>query len=257
MRALNNCAQYWDLISAAVDGALTPEEEQRLQAHLAECPDCRAMLEQLQGLADDLGEITPAPAGFADRVMEEAERTPQEIPFTNLPQNRVDYAPARQRVKDWWRPIRHWCAIAACCLLILGLGTMLTRLGLFAGGGSAGAPPPAADQATAENTAESNAGPETPQEPAIPADSEPAAAAEDETAGGKEDAASSGLWLDGVNYVRGETVENLPEGFVSAGELSDAQAGDTGLAGQEYFTGGEGEICVREDGFYVLWTAEE
>lgn len=249
MRALNNCAQYWDLISAAVDGALTPEEEQRLQAHLAECADCRAMLEQLQGLEEDLREVTAAPAGFADHVMAAAERTPQEIPFTNLPQNRADYAPARQRVKDWWRPIRSACAIAACCLVILGLGTMLTRFGLFAGGGSAGSPPPAADQAATEDTAESNAGPEAPREPA--------AAAEDETAGSKEDAASSDLWLDGVHYVQGETVEELPEGFVSAGELTEEQAGDTGLAGQEYFTGGEGEICVWEDGFYVLWTAEE
>lgn len=254
---MNNCAQYWDLISAAVDGALTPEERERLQAHLAECPDCRAMLEQLQGLAEDLGEITPAPLGFVGRVMEAAERTPQEIPFTNLPQNQVDYAPARQRVKDWWRPIRHWCAIAACCLLILGLGTMLTRFGLFAGGGSAGSPPSAADQATTENIAESNAGAETPQEPAIPAEDEPAAAVEDETAGGMKEPASSSLWLDGVSYVRGETVEELPEGFVSVGALTEEQAGDTGLAGQEYFTGAEGEICVREDGLYVLWTAEE
>ena len=39
-----NCEQYWDLISYSLDGALTEEEQRRLDRHLAQCPQCRACL---------------------------------------------------------------------------------------------------------------------------------------------------------------------------------------------------------------------
>ena len=69
-----NCEQYWDLISYSLDGALTEEEQRRLDRHLAQCPQCRAMWEQLSGLEPELMELEAPPADFADRVMAAAQQ---------------------------------------------------------------------------------------------------------------------------------------------------------------------------------------
>ena len=51
---------YIELISAAVDGALTEEETLRLQSHLAQCADCRSLLRDLQDLHAALHAPRPA-----------------------------------------------------------------------------------------------------------------------------------------------------------------------------------------------------
>ena len=73
-----NCEQYWDLISYSLDGALTEEEQRRLDRHLAQCPDCRALWEQLSGLDGALMELEAPAPDFADRVMAAAAETEQE-----------------------------------------------------------------------------------------------------------------------------------------------------------------------------------
>jgi anti-sigma factor RsiW len=37
-----NCSKAMVLMSAAIDGELTPKEEEELAQHLVECPECRA-----------------------------------------------------------------------------------------------------------------------------------------------------------------------------------------------------------------------
>ena len=37
-----NCNKAMVLMSAAIDGELSPKEEEELAQHLAECPECRA-----------------------------------------------------------------------------------------------------------------------------------------------------------------------------------------------------------------------
>jgi anti-sigma factor (TIGR02949 family) len=37
-----NCNKAMVLMSAALDGELTPKEDEELAQHLAECPECRA-----------------------------------------------------------------------------------------------------------------------------------------------------------------------------------------------------------------------
>lgn len=153
---MSNCEAYWDLISYALDGALTPEERTRLEEHLAVCPDCRALLEQMQAMQGEMPGVEEAPAGFAGDVMAAVAETEQDIPFTNLSQNRDIHKEGREQVRAWWKPIKHWGAIAACCLVILGLGTMASRSGLLssnnASSGSA-APPQAQDALESESCA--------------------------------------------------------------------------------------------------------
>lgn len=67
------CDEYVELISAAIDGALSQEEAARLEAHLAQCPECRALYEDFAAIHSALGEVPPValppvPA-YMDRVM--------------------------------------------------------------------------------------------------------------------------------------------------------------------------------------------
>ena len=45
-----DCDQALEWISAALDGALTPEEQRGLDAHLAACAECRALAKELRQL---------------------------------------------------------------------------------------------------------------------------------------------------------------------------------------------------------------
>ena len=80
---MEHCEDYLELISAGIDGQLTGEELQKLNDHLARCPDCRAlydiMAENDAALAG-LGDCEPS-EGFAQSVMEriQAERAPGKI----------------------------------------------------------------------------------------------------------------------------------------------------------------------------------
>ncbi|MGO5023768.1 anti-sigma factor family protein [Lawsonibacter sp. LCP25S3_G6] len=84
------CQHYYELISQRLDGELTWEEEQELESHLADCPSCRALAEQLSGLHEDFSalEEIPAPEGFAQGVMDRIrmEETKKVIPLFRRPQ---------------------------------------------------------------------------------------------------------------------------------------------------------------------------
>lgn len=59
------------LLDAFLDGALAPEEEAALQAHLDICPDCQAYRDAVLAIRDAFptAEETEVPPGFADGVM--------------------------------------------------------------------------------------------------------------------------------------------------------------------------------------------
>lgn len=65
------CPDAREHFSALVDEALTPEERAGLDAHLAECPECRKEFERFQSTLALLHRLDPprAPAGFVDRVL--------------------------------------------------------------------------------------------------------------------------------------------------------------------------------------------
>ena len=81
-----NCEQMLELLSARLDGELNQAEEQAVQAHLEQCPECRALWEQLSALQfslEDL-EILPAPEEFAQGVMarvRQESRRPKVVPL--------------------------------------------------------------------------------------------------------------------------------------------------------------------------------
>lgn len=98
------------LLSARLDGELSEAEEQKLNDHLAECPACRALAEDLACLHASLEHLEdePAPEGFAARVMASvraAEGRKKTIPLFRRPQARAI------------------AGLAACAVLCVGLYT--------------------------------------------------------------------------------------------------------------------------------------
>lgn len=75
-----DCDQALEWISAALDGALTPEEQHRLDAHLAACAECRALAKELRQLQREMPGEAEVPAGFHQAVMDRIAAE-QVVPF--------------------------------------------------------------------------------------------------------------------------------------------------------------------------------
>ena len=106
-----NCERYTPLISAALDGALTQEERELLEAHLRQCPDCRALMEQLMAQDQLLEELNEEPpARLKSRVMEQVHTHPRR---------------ARPAQRSLWK---RWGALAAALVLVVAGSTALPPL---------------------------------------------------------------------------------------------------------------------------------
>jgi hypothetical protein len=72
------CPDARELLSDLVDGALTPDEQGRIEAHLAGCADCRKEHERLRATVALLQRMDRprAPVGFVDRVLSAAQPVP-------------------------------------------------------------------------------------------------------------------------------------------------------------------------------------
>ena len=80
---MSGCERALDLIGLRLDGPLSPEEQRELDAHLEQCPACRAAareLEELEGALVQLGECDPQPqlvSGVMERVR--ADSAPAKV----------------------------------------------------------------------------------------------------------------------------------------------------------------------------------
>lgn len=107
---IHTCTQrehYSDMISAAVDGALSPEEHRQLLEHLSDCPACREAYEQTLLLHDAFAawEEPEVPADLTAAVM-----------------GRVRQERAKSRRRPLWR-----LAAAAACLAVILYGAGIAR----------------------------------------------------------------------------------------------------------------------------------
>jgi len=113
------CKQVHDHLSAYLDRELTAELSSAVRHHLASCPECRAMLEELRATADLLGRlpVREAPAGLADDVRNEIERrmlAPEAAGETPMQERTL----AVHRPRPWPRVL----AVAAGLALAAGIG---------------------------------------------------------------------------------------------------------------------------------------
>lgn len=102
------CDQALDLLSARLDGALTPEEAAGLEEHLSHCPDCRA-------LAADLEEMHAAMPGlYQEPPPELKERVMAQIRAESAPISLEEVRKKRSGRKVW----RSWGAMAAAMAVV-------------------------------------------------------------------------------------------------------------------------------------------
>lgn len=121
------CDQALDLLSARLDGALTPEEAAGLEEHLSHCPDCRA-------LAADLEEMHAAMPGlYQEPPPELKERVMAQIRAESEPISLEEVRKKRSGRKVW----RSWGAMAAVMAVVF-MSAVAMRFG--GSGDSAGIP---------------------------------------------------------------------------------------------------------------------
>ena len=61
------CAELVELVTAFLDGALTPETEQRFIEHLAVCDGCAIYVEQMRRTISEVGRVEPESLSDATR----------------------------------------------------------------------------------------------------------------------------------------------------------------------------------------------
>ena len=122
---MRSCEETLELISAALDGALTDEEQTALDEHLSRCPACSALFDELKSLREVTAELedVPAPAGFAGRVMDAIAADPVQEQSDNV----VPF-PVKKRSRTPWKG---WAATAAVvAVVVLGAVALPGQLGM-------------------------------------------------------------------------------------------------------------------------------
>ena len=170
------CENFAALLDPFVDGELSPGEMARVQAHLDECPACRAYVDDALAIraAFPDAEDTELPDGFAESVMAriQAEAVPraeaasqtEAVPRAEAASQteavpRAETAHKKKPSRPWLKAL---ASLAACCAIVLLVGP------LFSGGAKTEAPAAAAD--TAASTERAMVSSEEAAEEAAPAE---------------------------------------------------------------------------------------
>ena len=73
-----NCEQALEAMSARLDGELDAQQTQALEAHLAQCPECRRLFDELSRIDGAIPSLdAEAPEALTARVMEQVRREPR------------------------------------------------------------------------------------------------------------------------------------------------------------------------------------
>lgn len=112
------CDDYAALLDLFVDGELSPAEMADVQAHLDDCPGCRAYVDDALALRAAFPDVedTEVPAGFAEGVMAAVQ--------AQAAGERCRSAPQKRRLARLLLPL------AACCAIVL----LARGVGLGGGG---------------------------------------------------------------------------------------------------------------------------
>ena len=245
------CEEYAALLDLFVDGELAAEDMERVGSHLAECPGCRAYVDDALAIRAGFpdAEDTPVPEGFAGGVMERIER-----------------ASARERktVELKRRGFRRWtaagAALAACCALVVlvrsGPGDMAA-----APGGENGAA--VSDMSAATGSGAAGSG----EEEIAPQMAEPAAAAQEAADEAPEAAPEEGESPKEAPAAAEARLAALPRAMEAGGGDETPEEPGLGAAMTAPDSGGYEDAAEREaalcltaeeagnllDGFAVVW----
>lgn len=98
---MRNCVEYEELISALLDGELSPEEQSEVEAHIAQCPQCAAMYD-----------------AFAAVSAVETADLPENL-HTDI-MNKVGMAAKAMKTQAKIVRLRRTFASAACLVVLVG-----------------------------------------------------------------------------------------------------------------------------------------
>ena len=141
------CEDFAALLDPFVDGELTPDEMARVQAHLDECPACRAYVDDalaIRGAFPDVEE-TEVPEGFAEGVM--ARIQTEASSGTATPAH-------KQTSRPWLKPL---ASLAACCAIVLLAAPMFSGGAKMKAAPDAAAAPAMTTESASEETADAPA----------------------------------------------------------------------------------------------------
>ena len=101
------CENYAALLDLYVDGELSPEDMDRVRAHLETCPGCRAYVDDALAIRAAFPDVedTEVPTGFAESVMSAVQAAAQERP-----------AAPQAKKRHWGRVL---LPLAACCAIAI------------------------------------------------------------------------------------------------------------------------------------------
>lgn len=117
------CTYYQELISRLIDRELSPEEGEELRAHAETCEDCRAVYTAFSALSSLVSEeLVDPPAELRENVMATIRRG--EMKKKNKTR------------KHTWRIV----SVAACAVLVVGVGALTLPRLLRAGSAKSAAP---------------------------------------------------------------------------------------------------------------------
>ena len=205
--------EYFEqLCSNSLDGTLTDAEREKLEAHLAECPSCAALKEDLEWMRAAFAAEAEPPAGLHEGIMQRME---QESKLKEVqPEKPVRRMPVITMV----------AAAAVVVLVVLGGGLMPMFFSTVGTGAAGGAP------ATAEAAVTDGAAAGGDMSEAVAADAAEAGVA-GSSAGETAPADNSGA-AEGSAY--GESADARSSGQASAETYSAEQtAPQQETAGQE------------------------
>ena len=141
---MNTCETYAALLDLFVDGELSLEEMLEVQAHLDECPACRAYVDDALAMQASFpdAEETEIPEGFAAGVMSKIQADIATRPAS----------PHKKKKTPW---VGVLASLAACCAIVI-----IQQNGPLAAKSESAAASMAYDTAVAEEAACEDAAPE-------------------------------------------------------------------------------------------------
>lgn len=163
--------EYLELCAAATANELSAEEQARLNAHLAECPDCRTAMKEYEAVgikgipslapelarveesADDSWSVEDAEKRLFRRLNRERETIISGPRVEESPGSigqRYSYRPSQIRWREVWMPF------AAAVLLAVALGVVLYKTGMRRGIDSARVSTPISKDADASLEAQAS-----------------------------------------------------------------------------------------------------
>ncbi len=132
---MNDEEYFEQLCSNSVDGTLTDSEREKLEAHLAECPSCAALLRDLREMRALFAQEAEAPDGLHDGIMEQLrQETKLHVVQPEKPVRRM--------------PVFTMVGVAAAVVLVVLGGGLMPSFSTV-GSGSSGASADAGDTAAA------------------------------------------------------------------------------------------------------------